>query len=302
MDRFALLRKCPHCLHFIIAPAKAGVIWIPAHLSCSFSFLPVWSGRMLQYFCFHHARGYSMISSHSCTEWQSRCHPTFSPRMGLEEQPGRSHPWGPPQQQRHSSPWPPTKQPTTGRMMLLTINPTVILYVVLLLHAQGYLKFFWFQLWLLSPPRDVFFLLLGNLFSWFGLKQQQTVVDSPACFKCAFLLDSLRLADVHLLCCPSTRDGQRLSPRALQAARIRNALPETPSCEILRNSSTSTARRTLQDWDRCRHPETWHGHQQARGIQVKWTCIIVPFKKRIMPLSSYEVILSSLEEIWNVSV
>lgn len=150
----------------------------------------------------------------------------------------------------------------------------------------------------------MFFLLLGNLFSWFALKQQQTVVNSPACFKCAFLLDNLCLAEVPLLCYPSTRDGQRLSPDGLQAVRIRHALPKPPS--LVKYSGTAPLPRDRH----CRSGTGWDLLQvswdlawvPARGIQVKWTCIIVPFKKRIIPLSSYEVILSSLQETWNVSV
>lgn len=91
------------------------------------------------------------------------------------------------------------------------------------------------------------FLLLGNLFSWSALKQQQTVVNTPACIKFALLVHSPCLAEVPLLCHPlweTVRDSQD----GLQAARIRRALPETPSCAILRNS-TCAERQTEQDWE-----------------------------------------------------
>ena len=49
---------------------------------------------------------------------------------------------------------------------------------------------------------EMFFLLLGNLFSWSALKKQQTAVNSPVCIKCAFPLDSPCLVEVPLLCPP----------------------------------------------------------------------------------------------------
>lgn len=151
------------------------------------------------------------------------------------------------------------------------------------------------------------FLLLGNLFSWSALKQQQTEVNTPSCIKFALRVDSPCPAEVPLLCHPlweMVRDSQD----GLQAARIRWALPETPSCAILRNS-TCAARQTLSRTGKCwallwAHYTSWCRVWGQVRNQLKQTPITAPLEslvKWMMPLSSYEVIPSSLQESLNVS-
>lgn len=117
----------------------------------------------------------------------------------------------------------------------------------------------------------MFFLLLGNLFSWWSaLKQQQTAVNSPVCIKCAFLLDSPCLVKVPLLCPPlwdMVRDSLKMGCKQQGFDTLCQKHP------LVKYSGTAPPL-----WDGrcaglggsetcCTHGETWYGRRREES---KW--------------------------------
>lgn len=158
-------------------------IWCELNISLDFlcfSFLPLWSARMLN----------SFSSIMPGSSWALVILPLGGKPDAIQlsvgsgdRSPSRDTSLG--IVQHSSSPCPKQNTPQVSEHCSLLLIP------LWLLHTQRYLRVFWFQLWLLSFLRDVFSAVEKS-----ALKQQQRAANSAVCINSALLLASPALLRV----------------------------------------------------------------------------------------------------------